>query len=66
VSPPIQSLGKNIAHTPRASDPAEIKRLNKAATRWLERNDKPSKTKQLIDRKRKERAARSTRVHRIR
>jgi hypothetical protein len=63
VSPPIQSLGKNIAPTPRASDPAQIKRLNKAATRWLERNDKKTKR---IAKLRKQRAARQTRVHRLR
>ena len=45
--------------------PSEIKRLNQAATRWLENHDKPSKAKQFVDRKRKERARRATRIHRL-
>ncbi len=55
-------------NVPPNTDPAvgEIKRLNKAATRWLENHNKPSAAKKFIDRKRKERARRANRVHRVR
>ena len=49
-----------------AAAPSEVKRLNKAASRFLETNDKPSERLQFVNRKRKERAARKNRIHRIR
>ncbi len=46
--------------------PAEIGRLKKAAARWLQRNDPNIKKNKRIAKLRKQRAARQTRVHRIR
>jgi len=45
--------------------PDEIARRNRAATRWLARNDPNHKKNKRIAKLRKHRAARQTRVHRL-
>jgi hypothetical protein len=63
---PTTAFGKNIAPVARASDPRTIGRLKRAAQRFLATHDKPSSKQLFVERKRRERAARQTRVHRIR
>ncbi len=56
----------NIPPDPTTKSPAEIARLNRAATRWLERHGRPTKWQKFLAQKRKERAARPyPRIHRI-
>ena len=48
-------------------EPPEVKRLNKAATRFFAHHDKPNARQKFIDRKRRERNARPhARVYRVR
>jgi hypothetical protein len=54
----------NIDPNPRASDPAEIGRLKKAAARWLAKNDPNHKKHKAVAKLRRQRAARKTRIHR--
>ncbi len=45
---------------------SEVGRLKQAASRWLARNDQSIKKNKRIARLRKKRAARQTRIHRLR
>lgn len=62
---PTTAFGKNIVPVARASDPREIGKLKQSAARWLSRNDPDVKKNKRIAKLRRQRAARQTRIHRL-
>lgn len=56
----------NIEPTPRASDSREIGKLKRAAATWLARNDPDHKKQKAVAKLRRKRAAKQTRIHRLR